>query len=103
METIKNFLERITGHVWYEANSSNIVCYTWEEKTQNLYVLFKNGVTNILSKNGEIQNPMIVYGYHHISKSEFESLCQAESKGKWVNRNLVKTKKDYDKYEIILD
>lgn len=94
METTKNFLERITGHIWYEANSSNIVCYTWEEETSNLYVLFKNGAS---------QTPMVVYGYHHISRSEFESLCQAESKGKWVNQNLVKTKKDYDKYEIVLD
>lgn len=87
MKTTKQILEERTGHPWYEANSSNIDCYTYEESTRTLFIVFKKNKANT----------QYVYGYK-VPKSEFDSLHQAESKGKWVNSNLVKKEVPYEKY-----
>lgn len=64
--------------------SSNVVAYGWSI-TNHIWVLFKGNK---------------LYKYYYQSKEQFEDLQRADSKGKWVNQNLVKSKCRYDKYEV---
>lgn len=57
--------------------SSNIVAYGYDEPNKYLWVIFKNHA---------------IYRYNGITKEYYSGLQNAESKGKWVNQNLVKNK-----------
>lgn len=63
--------------------SSNILAYGYDEKNHSLVVVFKNFST---------------YAYLHRSKNDLEELNKAESKGTWVNANLVKPKIEFKRY-----
>lgn len=67
--------------------SSNILAYGWNEKNRSLIVVFKNYST---------------YAYLQRSKEDYEELNKAESKGTWVNANLVKLKVKFKKYVLNL-
>lgn len=63
--------------------SSNIVAYGWADG--NLWILFKGDN---------------LYKYPNQSKEQYKSLDQAESKGKWVNQNLVKPKAECEGFDV---
>lgn len=79
-------LEKLTGISMNTCNSSNIIAFGYDPKKKALWVVFHN------------HN---IYKYRGISQEQFEDLRLADSKGKWVNANLVKPKVDFDKYEIV--
>lgn len=78
-------LEEVIGSKFIACDSSNIVGYYYNKKTATLWVAFKYPK---------------VYKYTGISETEYQDLCSAESKGKWVNQNLVKTKRECTGYEL---
>ena len=63
--------------------SSNIIAYGY--KDGNLWILFKGDN---------------LYKYPNRTEAEFKELDSAESKGKWVNQNLVKPKAECVGYDV---
>lgn len=85
----KELIELLTKDVgckFHPCNSSNIVTYGYKESDLSLWVVFKGNK---------------VYQYKGITKEQFQDLHQAESKGKWVNVNLVKPKVNFQAYELV--
>ena len=80
---ISHLEEMLDTHM-ITCKSSNIVAYCYKPLEKKLFILFKGNQ---------------VYAYHNITEREFNDLNQADSKGKWVNTNLIKTRKEYSKYE----
>ena len=70
---------------FYACESSNIVCYGYQPKELALWIAFKGNK---------------IYRYPNITKEQFQDLQSADSKGKWVNANLVKTKIQCEAYEL---
>lgn len=64
--------------------SSNVVAYGWTI-SDHIWVLFKGNK---------------LYKYYCQPKEKFEELQRADSKGKWVNKNLVKSGCRYDSFVI---
>lgn len=62
--------------------SSNVVAYGY--KAKNLWILFKGDK---------------LYKFPNISNEMFRSLDLAQSKGKWVNKNL-RNKVEYEAYDV---
>lgn len=87
--TTKEVIEVLTKEVgtsFYDCKSSNIVGYGYQSKDKALWVIFKGNK---------------VYRYTPIEEAQFKDLMTADSKGKWVNANLIKTKVNYQAYEIV--
>lgn len=84
-EDILYILENTVGIKFTACNSSNLICYGYNRSEHTLWICFK----------GEK-----VYSYPGITPSEVKDLEAAESKGKWVNANLVKPKRHCEAYEI---
>ena len=85
----KELIELLTKDVgckFHPCNSSNIVTYGYKESDLSLWVVFKGNK---------------VYQYKGVTKEQFQDLHQAESKGKWVNINLVKPKVNFQAYELV--
>lgn len=85
----KELIELLTkdaGCKFHTCNSSNIVTYGYKESDLSLWVVFKGNK---------------VYKYKGVTKEQFQDLHQAESKGKWVNINLVKPKVNFQAYELV--
>lgn len=87
MESSNNIsiLEKELGIKFIACTSSNIEAFGFDKKRNTLWVLFK--------KN-------LVYKYPNQTQESYEDLCKAESKGKWVNENLVKSKASCERYRI---
>ena len=79
-------LTKDVGCKFHPCNSSNIVTYGYKESDLSLWVVFKGNK---------------VYQYKGVTKEQFQDLHQAESKGKWVNINLVKPKVNFQAYELV--
>lgn len=86
VEEIMKVLTQEVGTSFYDCKSSNIVGYGYQPKDKSLWILFKGNK---------------VYKYTPIEEAQFKDLQLAESKGKWVNANLIKTKVNYQAYEIV--
>lgn len=85
----KELIELLTKDVgckFHPCDSSNIVTYGYRESDLSLWVVFKGNK---------------VYQYKGVTKEQFQDLHQAESKGKWVNINLVKPKVNFQAYELV--
>ena len=85
----KELIELLTKDVgckFHPCESSNIVTYGYKESDLSLWVVFKGNK---------------VYQYKGVTKEQFQDLHQAESKGKWVNINLVKPKVNFQAYELV--
>ena len=85
----KELIELLTKDVgcqFHYCDSSNIVTYGYKESDLSLWVVFKGNN---------------VYQYKGVTKEQFQDLHQAESKGKWVNINLVKPKINFQAYELV--
>lgn len=85
----KELIELLTKDVgcqFYPCDSSNIVTYGYKKSDLSLWVVFKGNK---------------VYQYKGVTKEQFQDLHQAESKGKWVNTNLVKPKVNFQAYELV--
>lgn len=85
----KELIELLTKDVgcqFHPCDSSNIVTYGYKESAHSLWVVFKGNK---------------VYQYKGVTKEQFQDLHQAESKGKWVNINLVKPKVNFQAYELV--
>lgn len=78
-------LEKATGTKFTACNSSNIVGYHYNSTKKTLWIAFKYPK---------------VYRYEGVTEEEYQSLCSSESKGKWVNQNLVKANRKYQGYEL---
>lgn len=85
IDKLLKFLKREVGCEFQACDSSNIMGYGYKESDKQLWVIFKN---------------QSIYCYTDISKDLFMELSQAESKGKWVNTNLVKPKLPCKRYGI---
>lgn len=68
-----------------QCESSNIFAYAFSKKKAQLYVAFKNRK---------------IYSYYPVPEAIFANLVTAESKGKFINQNLVKGDYTVTKYEI---
>ena len=84
---IKFMEDNVKGVKFHSCKSSNIFLFGYEAKELNLWVIFKN--------------KKWAYKYKGVTQEMFEDLMRAESKGKWVNANLVKPKINYSIYEIV--
>jgi hypothetical protein len=93
IEELKNLFKEDYGITIKGCQSSNIEGYGYNPKKSQLWVIFKGKGQNI--------GGLKIYRYRNVSKDQFNELEAAESKGKWVNANLVKPKKDFDSYEIV--
>lgn len=85
----KELIELLTKEVgcqFHPCDSSNIVTYGYKESDHSLWVVFKGNK---------------VYQYKGVTKEQFQDLHHAESKGKWVNINLVKPKVNFQAYEVV--
>ena len=67
--------------------SSNIQAFGYDMEKRLLYVVFNNRT---------------LYVYHKVKYEQFLDLLEAQSKGKWVNTNLVKAEVPFTKYTINL-
>ena len=87
MEAFNNIrtLEKELGIKFITCNSSNIEAFGFDNQRNTLWVLFKRN---------------LVYKYPDQTPESYEDLCKAESKGKWVNDNLVKSKAPCERYRI---
>lgn len=85
LENILDILSKKLNTTFTKAESSNILAYGYDASNLSLWVLFKRNK---------------LYQYMNITKEALDELELSESKGKWVNTNLVKTKKPYKAYEI---
>ena len=81
-----DLLTKDVGCKFYPCESSNIVTYGYKESDLSLWVVFKGNK---------------VYQYNGITKVQFQDFQQADSKGKWVNANLVKPKIRFQAYELV--
>lgn len=86
VEEVMKVLTKEVGTSFYDCKSSNIVGYGYQSKDKALWIIFKGNK---------------VYKYTPIEETQFKDLQTAESKGKWVNANLVRTKVNYKAYEIV--
>lgn len=87
-EKMIKFMEyNVKGVKFHSCKSSNIFLFGYEAKGLNLWVIFKN--------------KRLAYKYKGVTQAMFGDLMKAESKGKWVNANLVKPKVNYSTYEIV--
>lgn len=84
LEEVMRVLTKEVGTPFYDCKSSNIVGYGYKDKA--LWIIFKGNK---------------IYKYTPVEEAQFQDLQAAESKGKWVNANLVKTKVKYQAYEIV--
>lgn len=73
----KSFLEDFLGIEFTACKSSNIEAFGFDPAKNDLWILFKGS---------------IVYRYENQTQEAYNNLCAADSKGSWVNQNLVKTK-----------
>lgn len=80
-------LELKLGFHFKRVNSTRIAAYAY--KNNELWVIF--GVNNKKSS---------LYRYSNISRKTFEDLDRAKSKGRWIQENLVKTKKEYKGWDL---
>lgn len=78
-------LEKETGIKFTACESSNIVGYGYDKPNKFLWVAFKG---------------QKVYKYSGVTKAQKEDLDKAESKGRWVNANLVKPKVEFEAYVL---
>ena len=85
-EEVMRVLTKEVGTSFYDCQSSNLVCYGYRAEDKSLWIVFKGNK---------------VYQYTPLERVQFEELQAAESKGKWVNANLVKSKVNYKVYEIV--
>lgn len=85
LEKLLDILSKKLNITFTKADSSNILAYGYDASNLSLWVLFKRNK---------------LYQYMNITKEALDELELSESKGKWVNSNLVKTKKPYKAYEI---
>lgn len=85
LENILDSLSKKLNIAFTKADSSNILAYGYDASNLSLWVLFKRNK---------------LYQYLNITKEALDELELSESKGKWVNANLVKTQKSYKAYEI---
>lgn len=85
LEKLLDILSKKLNITLTKADSSNIIAYGYDASNLSLWVLFKRNK---------------LYQYMNITKEALDELELSESKGKWVNSNLVKTKKPYKAYEI---
>ena len=67
--------------------SSNIQAFGYDMEKRLLYVVFNNRA---------------LYAYQKVKYEQFLDLLEAQSKGKWVNTNLVKAEVPFTKYTINL-
>lgn len=84
-DKVIEYLTKYVGCNFYTCKSSNIITYGYNSKDHTLWVVFKGNK---------------IYQYKGILKEEFQSLQEADSKGKWVNANLVKTQVNFISYEL---
>lgn len=63
--------------------STNVVAYG-----------YKNGALWVLFKNNKL------YKYPNITKEQYVSLDRCQSKGIWISKNLVQTKRPCEKFPI---
>lgn len=85
----KELIKLITKEVgckFHSCESSNIMTYGYRESDSSLWVVFRNTK---------------VYQYKGITLDQFQDLHKAESKGKWVNANLVKPHVNFQAYEWV--
>lgn len=85
---MKNTLQQISlfiGLRFTECTSSNLKGYAYDNNDEKLYILFKGDK---------------LYGYPNIPYELYKELDTSESKGMWVNKNLVKTHRPYTKQEF---
>lgn len=75
-ELIKT-LEEELNIPFIDCESSNILTFGYNPQDKELWIVFK----------GEK-----IYQYKGITKAQYNDLLKAESKGKWVNANIVKPK-----------
>nr|DAE96623.1 MAG TPA: KTSC domain [Caudoviricetes sp.] len=80
-------LELKLGFHFKRVKSTRIVAYAY--KNNELWVIF--GVNKKKSS---------LYRYSNISRKTFEDLDRAKSKGRWIQENLVKTKKEYKGWDL---
>ncbi len=83
--TNKSFLEKTLGIEFITCESSNIEAFAFDKSKGDIWVLFKRD---------------LVYKYPGQTPDKYLELCNADSKGKWVNDNLVKPKVDCQRYRI---
>lgn len=81
----KRILERTLGIKFTTCKSSNIVAFGFNASKGDLWILFKKG---------------LIYKYEGQTPEKYEELRSADSKGKWVNDNLVKTQVKCQRYYI---
>lgn len=80
-------LELKLGFHFKRVSSTRITAYAY--KNNELWVIF--GVNKKKSS---------LYRYSNISRKTFEDLDRAKSKGRWIQENLVKTKKEYKGWDL---
>jgi len=80
-------LELKLGFHFKRVSSTRIAAYAY--KNNELWVIF--GVNKKKSS---------LYRYSNISRKTFEDLDRAKSKGRWIQENLVKTKKEYKGWDL---
>lgn len=87
MEANKNkrVLERTLGIKFHTCKSSNIAAFGFDASKGDIWILFKRG---------------LIYKYEGQTQEKYEELYSADSKGKWVNDNLVKTQVKCQRYHI---
>ena len=80
-------LELKLGFHFKRVSSTRIAAYAY--KNNELWVIF--GVNKKKSS---------LYRYSNISRKTLEDLDRAKSKGRWIQENLVKTKKEYKGWDL---
>lgn len=80
-------LELKLGFHFKRVSSTRIAAYAY--KNNELWVIF--GVNKKKSS---------LYRYSNISRKTFEDLDRAKSKGRWIQENLVKTKKEHKGWDL---
>jgi len=68
-----------------DINSSSIGGVKYDKETKELYVQFLNGGRN--------------YKYSGVTNEEFTELCNAESTGSWIAKNIVQSSKLFEEFE----
>lgn len=87
MEANKNkrILEKTLGIKFNTCKSSNISAFGFDASKGDIWILFKRG---------------LIYKYEGQTPEKYQELRSADSKGKWVNENLVKTQVKCQRYHI---
>lgn len=81
----KSILENALGIKFITCKSSNIELFGFDKSKGDIWILFKRG---------------LIYKYSDQTPEKYQELRRADSKGKWVNENLVKTNAKCQRYRI---